>query len=114
MLLNILKGIVFLVILVIAFECVVPVFCTTVITQNNFTFNTKKAHPSMLNRIAFEKAEEEPTEEEHEIVTVEIVDLTRIATTLAQVHSPQLTIRHYKETMVHHPSLFKMHSVFLI
>lgn len=110
---KILKAVAQLVIVLIAFECVSPVFSTAVAGHNHFSFQAKKTPPSLFTRLAFEKAEER-TEEEREVIPAEIVDLTRLATLLAQVHTPQFHVTPHNEITTGNPQLFKRYHVFLI
>lgn len=114
--LTILKGLVQLVTLLITFECVTPVFATldgTCATQ--VSLSSKKISHSLLNTAAFEKAEEEPVEEERDkFLPVELADFTRIATLLAKVHCPRAHFVAYEDRFDSHPALFKLYHAFLI
>jgi hypothetical protein len=115
--LTILKGLVQLVILLITFECVTPIF--TVFDgehASHFSLSSKKPASSLLNTVAFEKAEEERGKEERDkFLPIEIADFTRIATLLAEVHTPRshvISFDYYR--CESQPALFKLHHVFLI
>lgn len=114
--LRVLKGLIQLVILLITFECVTPVFTSFEGNHTrHFSFNSKKTASSALGTIAFEKAEEERTEEERDkFFPIVIADFTRIATLLAEVHTPRSHTIVFEDRCDSQPALFKLHRVFLI
>jgi hypothetical protein len=112
---KILKSFVQLVILLIMFECVTPVF--TVFDgkhTSHFSIASKKPSSSLLSTIAFEAEEERTKEERAKFFAGEIADLKSISTLLAGVHSPHARVVPLEHLCDSQPPLFKLHCAFLI
>jgi hypothetical protein len=114
--LRILKGLIQLVIILITFECVTPLFSSQDGHRSaDLTLNSKKISTSLLNTTAFEKAEEERGEEERgKFCPMAIADFSRIATMLSVVHTPCTHLEVFEHVCESQPPLFKLHRVFLI
>jgi hypothetical protein len=114
--LRILKGLIQLVIILITFECVTPLFSSQEGHRAAaLTFNSKKISLPLFNTAAFEKAEEECGEEHRsKFCQILIADFTRIATMLSIVHTPRGHVEVFEHLCEFQPALFKLHRAFLI
>jgi hypothetical protein len=117
MLKAVIKNVIMLVILVMAFECISAAFLPSEgLNANEACVYKKPSTPSLLASVILEKAEEESkTEEESDkFVAIVLVDFSRVAFELSNIHShniPDLSVQ--QPFNVERP-IFKMLCSFLI
>jgi hypothetical protein len=109
------SGIIFLVIMLMAFECITAAFIPNERSEPGKTSIHSSSKPSsVFGTYLCERTEERYEEERDKFVTIELIDLSRIATLLSFAHTPLNTFTPYEHLFGDQPKLFKMFCVYLI
>jgi hypothetical protein len=114
---KITSGVVFLVIMLMTFECITAAFIPTEQAKEGKTSIHSSSKPSSLfGAYLCERTEEEERSEgeRDKFLTIELVDLSRIATFLSFAHTPHHTFAPYEHLFGEQAQLFKMFCVYLI
>jgi hypothetical protein len=114
--LGIVRNVVRLVVLIMAFECISSALSPIQKQDGVQTTSFKKpSSASVLASIFFEKAEEERSEEENDhLLPVLLADFSCIAFQLSNVHSVYVPYTPLQQRFNKQPSLFKLFCSFLI
>lgn len=82
------------------------------------TFHAKSLKSSSIAKILFVKEAEEESEKSEEkrdkFIGGELIDFSRLAVALSNIHTPQFNFVPFQERFTVRPALFTMHCVFLI